>query len=209
MMGHKVHRSAGLRVLFVALAVLFIMTGTKALAAGPQDRVISLFSEVSTILKNPALKSSSQRFRKVALVEKTLARYFDYREIAKRSLGETWDSLNHAQQDEFVEDFSSLFKAGQVRSLSMFTKGKVTYQPQILKGDGAEVPLVISPPNDKISVSFRLFKNPRGWMIYDLVVEGISSLDHYKTQFARIIQESSFKNLLKILKAKIQEKTIH
>jgi phospholipid transport system substrate-binding protein len=63
-------------------------------------------------------------------------------------------------------------------------------------------------PNDKISVSFRMFKKTQGWMIYDLVIDGVSSMDHYKAQFARIIQESSFKNLLTVLKAKIQEKSL-
>jgi phospholipid transport system substrate-binding protein len=207
MMGNKL-RGRGVRVFFVALAVLFVMAGSQARANGPTDSIINLFNEVSSILNNPALKSSSHRFQKVELVEKASARYFDYREMAKRSLGETWDSLNHGQQDEFVKDFSGLLKASHARSLFMFTKGKVTYQPQILKADDAEVPIVILPPNDKISVSFRMFKKPQGWMIYDLVIEGVSSLDHYKTQFARIIRESSFKNLLKVLKAKMQEKCI-
>jgi phospholipid transport system substrate-binding protein len=123
--------------------------------------------------------------------------------MGKRSLGGTWNSLNQGQREEFVKGFCSLLKASQARSLLMFTKGKVTYQPQILKAEYAEVPLVIMPPNDKITASFRMFKKAQGWMIYDLVIEGVSSLGHYKAQFARIIQESSFKNLLKVLMAKI------
>ena len=204
-MENKVRGCAGVRVFFVALAVLFIMAGSQALAAGPTDSVISLFNEVSSILSNPALQGSSHRFQKVELVEKASARYFDYREMAKRSLGETWDSLNHGQQDEFVKDFSGLLKASHARSLFMFTKGKVAYQPQILKADDAEVPIVILPPNDKISVSFRMSKKPQGWMIYDLLIEGVSLADNYRGQFARVIKSGSFNDLLKVLQAKMAE----
>ena len=174
----------------------------------PTDSIRNLFGEASRVVDNPARQGSFTLSQKFSLLEKALPSYFDYREMAKRSLGETWNSLNPSQREEFVKDFGSLLKASQARSLLLFNKGRVTYQPQILKAEYAEVPLVIMPPNDKISVSFRMFKKTQGWMIYDLVIDGVSSMDHYKAQFARIIQESSFKNLLKVLKAKIQEKSL-
>ena len=193
---------------FILLAILFIITETKAMAAGPTDSIRNLFGEASRIGDNPARQGSFTLSQKFSLLEEALPRYFDYREMAKRSLGETWNSLNPSQREGFVKDFGSLLKASQARSLLMFNKGRVTYQPQILKAEYAEVPLVIMPPNDKISISFRMFKKTPGWMIYDLVIEEVSSMDHYKAQFARIIQESSFKNLLKVLKAKIQERSL-
>ena len=195
----------GLRVFILTLAVTLMLGGAGALAAGAGDDVKSLITEVLGILNNPALQGPDHRTRKVDLVEQAAARRFDYREMAKRCLGETWDALNQGQQDEFVKNFSGLLKASFACRLDEFTKAGVTYQPEILKPDGAEVPIVILRPNDKIPVSFRMLKEPQGWMIYDLVIEGVSLADNYRSQFARIIEGGSFKDLLKVLQARMAE----
>jgi phospholipid transport system substrate-binding protein len=196
---------AGWRVVLLTLAVTFIMGGTGALAAGPADDVKNLINEVLAILNNPALQAPTHRAQKVDLVEKAAARHFNYREMAKQSLGETWNTLNRSQQDEFVKNFSGLLKASFACHLDEFTKAGVTYQPTILKADRAEVPIIILRPNDKIPVSFRMLKEPQGWRIYDLLIEGVSLADNYRSQFTRVIQRSSFKELLKVLQAKMAE----
>ena len=197
--------SYGLRVFLLTLAVTLLMGGAGALAAGPGDDVKSLINEVLAILNNPALQGTDHRARKVDLVEQAAARHFNYREMAKRCLGETWDTLNQGQQDEFVKNFSGLLKASFACRLDEFTKAGVNYQPEILQADRAEVPIVILRPNDKIPVSFRMLKEPQGWMIYDLLIEGVSLADNYRAQFARIIEGSSFQNLLKVLQARMAE----
>ena len=197
--------SYGLRVLFLTLAFSLIMGGSAALGAGPADDIKSLINEVLAILNNPALQSPDQRAKKVDLVEKAAARHFNYREMAKRCLGETWNTLSQGQQDEFVKNFSGLLKASFACRLDEFTRAKVTYKPEILKSDQAEVPIVILRPNDKIPVSFRMLKEPQAWMIYDLVIEGVSLADNYRGQFARVIQGGSFQDLLKVLQAKMAE----
>ena len=198
-------RSYGWRVFLLTLALNLIMGGSAALAAGPADEIKGLINEVLAILNNPALKAPDQRNKKVDLVEKAAARHFNYREMAKRCLGETWTTLSQGQQNEFVKNFSGLLKASFACRLDEFTKAGVDYKPEILKADQAEVPIVILRPNDKIPVIFLMLKEPRGWMIYDLVIEGVSLADNYRAQFARVIQGGSFKDLLKILQARMAE----
>lgn len=196
---NKARARHGLRVFFLILVLSCIMGGSAALAAGPTDEIKSLINEVQAILDNPALQAPDQRARKVDLVEQAAARHFNYRAMAQRCLPETWNSLDRGQQDEFVKNFSGLLKASFACRLDEFTKARVTYQPEIRKPDHAEVPIIILRPNDKIPVSFRMLKDPQGWMIYDLLIEGVSLADNYKAQFARVIQGGSFKDLLKVL----------
>jgi phospholipid transport system substrate-binding protein len=202
---NEVQGSRAWRVFLLTLALCLIVGGPGALAAGPGDDVKSLINEVLTILHNPALQGDSQRARKVDLVEKVAARHFNYREMAQRSLGATWGTLNRGQQDEFVKNFSGLLKASFACRLDELTKAQVAYQPEILKPDHAEVPIIILRPNDKIPVSFRMLKESQGWMIYDLVIEGVSLADNYRAQFARVIQGGSFQDLLKVLQARMAE----
>jgi phospholipid transport system substrate-binding protein len=201
----EVQGSCRRRVVLLTLAVSLMMGGPGALAAGPGDDVKSLITEVLAILNNPALQGANQRARKVDLVEQAAARHFNYREMSQRSLGKTWETLTQGQQNEFVKNFSGLLKASFACRLDEFTKAGVTYQPEILKPDYAEVPIIIRRPNDKIPVSFRMLKTPQGWMIYDLVIEGVSLADNYRAQFARVIQGGSFQDLLKVLKARMAE----
>jgi phospholipid transport system substrate-binding protein len=205
MFNHEVRGSRGLRVFLLTLAVGLAMGGPGALAAGPGDDIKGLISEVLVILHNPALQGANQRARKVDLVEKVAARHFDYREMAQRSLGETWATLTQGQQNEFVKNFSGLLRASFACRLDELAKAGVTYQPEILKPDHAEVPIIIQRPNDKIPVSFRMLKTPQGWMIYDLVIEGVSLADNYRAQFSRVIQGGSFQDLLKVLQARMAE----
>jgi phospholipid transport system substrate-binding protein len=202
---NEVQGSFRLRAFLLTLALCLMMGAPGALAAGPGDDVKNLINEVLAILHNPALQGDNQRARKVDLVEKVAARHFSYREMAQRSLGETWKTLNQGQQDEFVKNFSGLLKASFACRLNELTKAGVTYQPEILKPDHAEVPIIILRPNDKIPVSFRMLKAPQGWMIYDLVIEGVSLADNYRAQFARVIKGGSFQDLLKVLQARMAE----
>jgi phospholipid transport system substrate-binding protein len=202
---HEVRGSCLRRIFFLTLAVFLIMGGPGVLAAGPGDDIKSLINEVLAILHNPALQGASQRTRKVDQVEKVAARHFNYREMAQRCLGETWETLSQGQQDEFIKNFSGLLKASFACRLDELAKAGVTYQPELLKPDYAEVPIIILRPNDKIPVSFRMLKAPQGWMIYDLVIEGVSLADNYRAQFSRVIQGGSFQDLLKVLQARMAE----
>ncbi len=187
------------------LGVVMNWSGT-GLAASPAEDIKSLINEVLGILNNPAYGGPTQRSQRVELVEKAAGRHIDYREMAKQCLGDTWDSLNKAQQDEYVKNFSGLIKAGYTCRMDEFTKAKVLYGAEVLKGsDHGEVAIVILRPNDKIPVNFRMLKEPQGWMIYDLVIEGVSMVDNYRAQFARAIQAGSFQTLLQVLQQRMQE----
>jgi phospholipid transport system substrate-binding protein len=91
------------------------------------------------------------------------------------------------------------------RALFAFAKAKVIYLPEIRCLDRVEAPVVIRPPNDKLPLIFRMRKEGQAWRIYEVIIQEVSLVDTNQRQFARIIQESSYHNLLKVLKTKIQQ----
>ncbi len=193
------------RVFALTLMVTLVMGGTGVMAGSPTDNLKSLIGEVLTILNNPAYRAPAQRCKAVDLVEKVADRYFDFRAMARSSLGDAWDDLNRTQQDEFAKLFTAVLKNSYSRVLFAFAKGKVSYLPEIRQADYVEVPVVIRPPNDKLPLIFRMRKKARAWRIYDVVVQEVSLVATNQRQFARIIQESSYQNLLKVLKTKIRQ----
>lgn len=185
--------------LILSLAVNLIIWVPMAQAEGPMEGVKGLIEEVQTILKNHPQKS-----QRVELVEKAAARHLDFREMAKRSLESTWTGLNRGQQDEFVQVFSELLKAHYANHLDDFAKTRVDYQGETNKAGAGEVRILVIRPNDKIPVNFRLLHEPQGWIIYDMVIEGVSMVDNFRTQFGAMIQECSYGELVRCLKYKLK-----
>jgi len=190
------------RVLFhgliLALAVQLFMWAPGAWAAGPTEGIKSLIDEVQTIMQ-----TNPQKNRRLDLVAKATARHVNFREMAKRSLERTWTTLSRSQQDEFVRVFSGLLKASYANHLDEFAKTKVDYQGETNRPDCCEVRILVLRPNDKIPVNFRLLQVPHGWMIYDMIIEGVSLVDNFRTQFSAMIQECSYGELVRCLKERL------
>ena len=185
--------------LILALVVNLIIWVPWARAEGPMEGVKGLIEEVQTILKTKPDKS-----QRLELVEKATAKHLDFREMAKRSLESTWTGLNRGQQDEFVRVFSELLKASYANHLDDFAKTRVDYQGETNKAEAGEVRILVIRPNDKVPVNFRLLHEPQGWMIYDMVIEGVSMVDNFRTQFAAMIQECSYGELVRCMKDKLK-----
>jgi phospholipid transport system substrate-binding protein len=191
-------RWAWFLALWLALAVNLTLGLSGAWAAGPTEDIKSLIEEVQTVLQ-----TMPEKHRRLELVEQATKRHLDFREMAKRSLGTTWASLNRSQKDEFVKLFSALLKASYASHLDEFAKTQVAYQGETQQSEGCEVRILVIRPNDKIPVNFRLLHEPQGWMIYDMVIEGVSLMDNFRNQFAAMIQECSFGELVRCLKERL------
>lgn len=192
----------------LALALLLTMTASLVQADSPMEDVKSLMDEVIGILHNPAYQSPAQKPARIQMIEKATAHRVDYQEMARRTLGDTWDSLSKAQRSEFVHLFSELLKASYADRLDELVKAQVTYQQETRRGAQAEVAALILRPNDKIPVTFCLLQDSQGWRIYDLVIEGVSLMSNFKSQFSRIITTSSYAELVQCLRVQLKAQKV-
>ena len=134
--------------------------------------------------------------------------HFDYEEMAKRSLGPTWGKLSAAQRSEFVQLFAQLLEASYSDKIEKYAQNvKIDYTGEILDGDYAEVRTVVVRANDRIPLNYRLLNEGGTWKVYDVVIEGVSLVSNYRSQFSRIIHESSYAELVRRLKTKVSELT--
>lgn len=185
------------------LAVWLLMAWTVAAWAGPPtDAVKSVVDEVIRILNDPALKTQKERRRQ--LVKARVDQRFDYEEMAKRSLGPTWGRLSPAQRSEFVRLFGELLEASYSDKIDKYAGETVTFLGESLDGDYAEVRTMLVRPNDKIPMNYRLVNKSR-WVIYDVVIEGVSLVSNYRSQFSQIISQSSYQELLHRLRTRVEE----
>jgi len=188
--------SSGLRVFLLTLALSLIMGGSAALAAGPADDIKSLINEVQGYSRQSGPSRRRPASPKVDLVEQAAARHFNYREMAKRSLGETWDTLSQGQQNEFVKNFSGLLRPPLPAAWTN-SQGQgdlSTGNPQTRPRRGAH-----HHPAPQRQDSRQLSDAQGTPGLDDLrpADRRVSLADNYRGQFARVIQGGSFKDLLK------------
>ncbi|MCK9375856.1 MAG: ABC transporter substrate-binding protein [Syntrophobacterales bacterium] len=191
-----------IKTLMLGLA-LQLLAGAAVVWAGPPTEIVKqVIEKALDALKNPSYSKSQKQRTVKAIVDP----YFDYREMAKRSLGATWGGLSAGQQDEFVRLFSELLEASYSDKIERYAQRvKIDYTGEILTGKYAEVRTVVVRPNDRIPLSYRLLNEGGTWRVYDVVIEGVSLVSNYQSQFRRIIHESSYAELVRRLKTKVSE----
>jgi phospholipid transport system substrate-binding protein len=189
-----------IRTVFLGLALHLLVGASGAWGGPPTEIARQVIEKALNILQNPAYKGEERR----QMVKRIVDPYFDYREMAKRTLGPVWRRLNAGQRDEFVRLFAELLEASYSDKIEKYAKNvKIDYTSEILTGDYAEVRTVLTWPNDRIPLNYRLLREDDTWKVYDVVIEGVSLVSNYRSQFRRIIHQSSYAELVRRLQTKV------
>ena len=195
----------GMTLKVLTLTLILSLTGMAGLAwaGAPTDAIKGTVDEVIRLLSNPALKDPSQKKRVLQQVKQVVDRRFDYEEMAKRTLP-NWNQLNASQRREFVSLFAELLATSYAEKLAKYSGEKVTFLGDRVDGDLAEVNTVLLRTNDRFPINYRLI-NKSNWVVYDVVIEGVSLVNNYRSQFTRVIGESSYPELVRRLQTKVDE----
>lgn len=192
-------------VFCLVLTCILALGVSGAVAGAPTDAIKGVIDQVIDILNDPALKSPAQKERRRQLVKQNIDRRFDYEEMAKRCLGASWRTLNAGQRAEFVPLFGELLEASYSDKILKYSGEKVSFVGERLDGEYAEVQTLLQRRNDKIPMNYRLLQHNGGWMVYDIVIEGVSLVSNYRSQFGHVISESSYAELVRRLRTKVNE----
>ena len=196
-------RGVNLKILSLTLTLILAGMAGLAAAAAPTDAVKGTVDQVIRLLSNPSFKDPAQKNRILQQVKQVVDRRFDYEEMAKRSLP-NWNQLSASQRLEFVTLFSELLATSYADKIAKYSGEKVTYVGDREDGDLSEVKTLLLRRNDRIPINYRLI-NKSQWVIYDVIIEGVSLVNNYRSQFARVIGESSYPELVRRLQAKVDE----
>jgi phospholipid transport system substrate-binding protein len=198
----------------VALAlVLGVVLGAGAArpaAAGvPSEQLRAQIDRVLKVLDDPELKKDGKsRDRRVA-VRKIANDIFDFGETARRSLGRHWQARSPAERDEFVQLFSDLLERSYISRVELYGGEKIQYLGDTVDADQAKVQTkLLTKSASEIPIEYRMHRKGGGgerWLVYDVIIEGVSLVANYRTQFNKIIQTSSYQELVRKMKTKQEE----
>lgn len=191
----------------IALLAITCLLATTTAFATVTDTVKKTVDDVIHIVTDKELKKKSNEQRRRTAIKKSIATIFDSQEMAKRTLGKHWNQRTPAERKQFVDLFATLLENSYAGKIESYNNEKIVYTKETLDGDYAEVKSkVITPKQDEYTLDYRLMKKENGtWMVYDVVIEGVSLVSNYRTQFNKIISTNGYAELIKKLQAKSNE----
>jgi phospholipid transport system substrate-binding protein len=197
------------RVAFVLVLSVGALTalGARPAAAGqPSDQLKAQIDRVLKVLEDPELKKEAKVKDRRRAVRKIANEIFDFAETARRSLGRHWHARTPAERDEFVQLFSDLLERSYISRVELYGGEKIQYLGDSFEGDQAKVQTkLLTKSGSEIPIEYRMHRKSERWLVYDVSIEGVSLIANYRTQFNKIIQTSSYQELVKKMKTKQEE----
>ncbi|MBI4588360.1 MAG: ABC transporter substrate-binding protein [Candidatus Rokubacteria bacterium] len=194
------------RLSLILAGVLALFGAREALGGAPTDQLKSSINRVIKILEDPALKVDGKTRERRAAVRKVANDIFDFAETAKRSLARHWQGRTDKERQEFVGLFGDLLERSYISKIELYGGEKIQYAREQLDGDLATVfTKIVTKQGQEVPVDYRLLRRADRWLVYDISIEGVSLVSNYRTQFNKIIQTSSYAELVKKMKTKQEE----
>lgn len=191
------------RTIGILVAGLVLASGL-VWAATPLKTIQQQVNEVLAVLSDPALKMESARETKKARLEEIADRMFDFQTLARITLGHNWEKLNTEQQEEFTRLYHQLLANAYMDKILAYTNEKILFQKENkLAENKAEVYSTVVTSTARIPINYRMRQTADVWRVYDVVIEGVSLVKNYRSQFKNILTKNSPDEMLKQLKEKV------
>ena len=172
-------------------------------AGGPTEQVRATLDKVLIITRNPKPQSQAQKDDVRAQLAQVIYPRFDFTEMAKRALGPHWGRRSSEEQREFVKIFAELLGKSYAERIESSTNQNILYTREIEDKDYAQVDTkIVSEKYAEFSINYKLHSVDKEWKVYDIVIEDISLVNNYRSQFDRVIARSSFEELVRMMKEK-------
>ena len=187
----------------VAAGLLVLGAAAGAHAGPATDRLKPEIERVLAVMENPALRGEAKTQERRQAIRAVTDGVFDWTEMARRSLGRHWNARTPAEQQEFVGLFRDLLERAYVAKIEKYSGEKLAYAGETADGDQATVRTrVQTKPGQEVAIDYRMSRQGGRWMITDVLVENISLVGNYRTQFDGIIKTSSFEELVKKIRTR-------
>lgn len=188
--------------MFIAI---YLLLGTKPLFAESQitadlrgtiDQVLKIVGD-KNLQKDPTLRRKKLR--------QVIALRFNYKQMVMRSLAKNYNERSDQEREEFTGLFKKLLENSYASKIENYQDETINYVDEKIKGNYAMVRTQIVRKDGVIDVDYKMLKDNGQWLVYDFVIEGVSLIRNYRSQFSKIISTESYGALVSKLSKKIDE----
>jgi phospholipid transport system substrate-binding protein len=176
------------------LAITLLGFGLTAVAETAPDALVKKTSEeVLEIVRNDQEIQNGNQQKIFALAEEKIMPNFDFDRVCRLVLGRNWANASKEQQANFQNEFRTLLLRTYASALSKYRNQTIQYLPYRAQPDAKRVTVktqIIQPGAQPIAIDYSLENGDNGWKVYDIVIEGISLVTNYRSQFSNEIRQS-------------------
>lgn len=186
------------RTMLILLALVF--TTTHAFAT-PTDDVRKTVDQVIRIVADKEMKHNDKKRRQA--LRNSIGTIFDYTEMAKRSLSRHWKERSADERKQFSDLFANLLEKTYANKIESYNQERVVFLKEYPEGNSVVVKSkVVTSKQDEYTMDYKLLNKDGKWMVYDVVIEGVSLVSNYRSQFNRIITANGYGELVRKLQGK-------
>jgi phospholipid transport system substrate-binding protein len=196
-------RSSDIASIAVFLLLVLALTSARATAGVPTDQIKATVDKALVVLKDPHLKTASRNNERREQLKQIPFARFDFTEMAKRALGANWRRRTPKEQEEFVGLFTELLERAYTDTIESYTDERIVYVGERLDGSYADVDSkIFTAKGEEFSINYKAHLLSGEWRVYDVIVENISMVNNFRSQFNRVIANSSYEELIRRLRLK-------
>ena len=199
----QANRSLRRRSRALVMVVVTLLLAMPALAAPPTPTatVKSAIDQVFTALSNDG-QSREQRWASIGAI---ISDRFDFRRMSQSVLETNWQEATSEEKRQFVEYFSQYLEDTYRTKIESFTDQHVEYIAEQVRKDRATVDTTLVTREKRIPITYRLKDNKGQWMCYDVVLDGVSLVNNYRSTFSAIVKAGGMDGLLTDLEGRIAD----
>lgn len=187
----------------LCLAALFLMPlSLHASEHGPTDQLKPIIDELIAILDDESLKGESHKKERRAKIMSVISIGFDFREMSRRVLGSTWNTISAEDRNYFTVQMTKLLENVYIGKLETYSGEKVDFVAERVKGKRAQVTTLVEHEGSALPVHYIMQNENKSWMVYDINIEGVSLIRNYMEQFSSILRQEKYEGLLKTIEEK-------
>lgn len=186
-----------------ALAAWLLLAVSPASMASPTEVIKVAVEQVVRVAEDSDLGRPAAADRRRVEIRRIAESLFDFPEMARRSLARHWTDRTAEQRQEFVRLFTDLLERVYFGKLENYSAERMLYVGETVDGDYATVrSKILIGRRGELPIDYRLHLMGSRWAVYDVLIDGVSFVSTYRAQFNRVIQTSSYDDLIQKLRMK-------
>lgn len=195
------------RHIVVLNIIILLLFSLPVYAGAPLEAVKTNVNKVLEVLRDPKLKADSAKKIEKEKLRLIYDRMFNDVELSRRTLARNWNSMNATQRKEFVLLFRQVLEKAYIDKILAYTNEKIVFDREtMVSASQAEVQTRIVTSSNEIPISYKVILKGSDWKVYDVVIENVSLVLNYRTQFNDILAKNTIEHLLETLRKKVKAK---
>jgi phospholipid transport system substrate-binding protein len=191
--------------ILLALCFLAVPLFAHAQQMGPEELVKKMTEEVMSAIKSDKQLAAGDKQKALKLAEEKILPHVDFEEATRLAVGRSWREASPEQRKKLVEEFRRMLVRTYSSAISAYEGQTMKVLPVRMKPDDTEVTVrnqYIRPGAKPVGIDYSMRKTDGGWKIFDIVVEGVSLVLTYRSEFDAVVKQQGIDGLIKQLAAK-------